>query len=84
MISTLTAVGFMGLCFAAGWLLGPRRFYLTVAIIASITCVIWCVVTVLFVWNTAHRDFRLLFPLVLLGGGAATFFHWYRKEPSSR
>lgn len=61
-----------------------RRFYLMVAIVASITCAIWCAIAILtvFVWHTAHHDVRMLIPALVLGGGAATFFHWYHEEQS--
>ncbi len=62
-----------------------QRFHLTCAIVASLTCGLWCVLTALIL--ASHRAparVGLLLPIVVLGGGAALEFKAYKDECKSK
>ena len=58
-----------------------KRFYLFVAVFASLTCGIYCVLYALtvFVWHKAYGNLRGIALLAILAGCGAQFFRWYRE-----
>jgi hypothetical protein len=63
-----------------------KRFHLTCAIVASFTCALWTVITVLvvFVWRTASRDIRFVVPFLVLAAGAVIEFKFYNDERQTK
>ena len=59
-----------------------RRFYLASAIVASVTCILWSVLTVsvTFRWHTVRPRLALVAIPFVIGVGAIMAFKFYKSE----